>query len=197
MILLFNNENLQKNDSSQKTSNTTTGNLIDMDEYRTSAKQYNEYTSKATSKFSNVEFVTKENFKFFFDNYLHSSYNSSVEDNHHKGGQGMNDVNWQEKYLDNLDSNLKEINQNFTNTENRISEMINKHIEYSSHLDKQRHDEILNLNNKIDSSISEISANIESTNAKIEDTNKWIIGLVITTILGIVGIVIAALSTIL
>lgn len=109
-------------------------------------------------------------------------YNSNIKSYDYskntKGGDDMSEINWQDKYLTSLDSSVKEINQSLTNTENRISEMINKHIANSTHLDKQRHEESLNLNGKIDKSIGDI-------NSKIDATNKWIIGLVITTIVGV------------
>lgn len=87
-------------------------------------------------------------------------------------------MDWQEKYIDKLDQNINEMKQSLRDTENRISEMINKHIEYTTHLDKERHDEILKINEKIDNSI-------DSINNKIDSTNKWLIGLIITTILAI------------
>lgn len=103
-------------------------------------------------------------------------------------GENMSNINWQEKYIENLNDNIKEIKEGFINTENRIADMINKHIEYSTHLDNQRHDELLNLNNKIDSSI-------DSINEKIDSTNKWIIGLAISTILGIAAMVLTVILT--
>ncbi|WP_434565123.1 hypothetical protein PQ689_03095 [Thermoanaerobacterium thermosaccharolyticum] len=90
---------------------------------------------------------------------------STKEDDH---------MDWQEKYIDKLDQNINEMKQGLRDTENRISEMINKHIEYTTHLDKERHDEILKINDLI-----------ESINNKIDSTNKWIIGLIITTIVAI------------
>lgn len=123
-------------------------------------------------------------------NFNKELYNKGKENENKKEGEDMSNTNWQEKYFDSLDENIKEIKQGFTNTENRISEMVNKHIDYSTHLDKQRHEENLRLNKKIDDSVHAITSQLDST-------NKWIIGLVITTIIGIVGIVIAALSAIL
>lgn len=113
--------------------------------------------------------------------------NSSVKISSPKGGDTMSEVNWQEKYLDSLDSNIKEIKDGLVQTEGRISDIVSKHIEYSTHLDKQRHDEYLNINNKIDSSLASI-------NDKIDSTNKWIIGLIFTTILSIAALVLTAIS---
>lgn len=119
--------------------------------------------------------------------YRYDAYNRFIRHKvQNNGGGEMSDVNWQEKYLDSLNSSIKEIKEGLVSTENRISDTINKYIEYSTHLDKQRHEELLNLNNKIDNSIDKI-------NDKIDNTNKWLIGLVITTILGIAAMVLTAI----
>ena len=204
-MILLNTDNFFSEDTSSKTT-TTKDNLLYMDNYRDNSIDNDEFTSKYGTNYETIipslSEYNKNNYqaynKVLFDNYSSSSYNINKENNNkNEGGRSMSDVNWQEKYFDKLDDNMKEINQNFKNTENRISEMINKHIEYSTHLDKQRHEENINLNNKIDSSIRDISSKIDSTNDNINATNKWIIGLVITTILGVVSIVVAALTAIL
>lgn len=118
--------------------------------------------------------------------YNESKKNSKDES---KGDEDMNNVNWQEKYLDNLDNNMREINENLSNTEARISEMINKHIDNSIHLDKQRHEENLKLNDKIDKSISDISSEFKTT-------NKWIVGLAVSTIISVGALVITAITAI-
>jgi hypothetical protein len=183
------NRTSQVTTSSKNT--TTTNNVVDFPESRIIDRtNQSNYTTKDDAQFTSQELL----FHIYQNSSIYNSRNQSYNKNkdnkdNSKGGRSMSDINWQDKYLNNLDDSVKEINKNLINTENRISEMINKHIEYSTHLDKQRHEENLNLNNKIDTSINDISS-------KIDSTNKWIIGLVITTIIGVISIVVAALSAI-
>lgn len=100
--------------------------------------------------------------------------------------QGDDLMDWQEKYIEKVDQSISEIKQGLRDTENRISEMINKHIEYNTHLDEERHSEILKVNEKLDQSI-------ESINNKIDGANKWIIGLVITAMTAIAAMVLSIL----
>lgn len=186
MNLLEPNRNLFDETSSTLKDPTTTGNLSHLNDYKDDTRSTSrKYDFKQPDKKYDQDLIFLLLQDFLVYNSKEKVYNEHKENK--EGGVSMSDINWQDKYLSNLDNNLKEINQNLTNTENRISEMINKHIEYSTHLDKQRHEENLNLNNKIDKSISEINSNISST-------NKWIIGLVITTIIGIAAIVVATLT---
>lgn len=157
---------------------TTPNNVTDFNEYKTKTKP-NKLDTRVNTFNSNYDLFTK-----YFSDYVYSSYKKGYDydSKSDKGGVNMSEVNWQDKYLTSLDNNVKEINQNLINTENRISDMINKQILNSTHLDKQRHEEVLSINTKIDT------------------TNKWIIGLVITTIIGVgamaIGVVAMVISSI-
>lgn len=166
-------------DYSEYQSTTTPNNVTDLNEYKTKTKPY-----KLDTRVNTFNSNYDDLFAKYFSNYVYSSYKKTYDDNNkdYKGGVNMSEVNWQDKYLTSLDNNVKEINQNLINTENRISDMINKQIINSTHLDKQRHEEVLSINTKIDT------------------TNKWIIGLVITTIIGVgamaVGVIAMVISSI-
>jgi len=136
--------------------------------------------------------------RYIYENLKQGQYIDSTSSKTYKvqdrgfttgGDEKMSDLNWQEKYFDNLNNNLREIKSDITNMENRVSEMISKHIENANHLDKQRHDEILSLNKKIDDAVTNINNNSNST-------NRWIIGLGITIILGISAMIITFITSV-
>lgn len=164
----------------------TKSNLRDIEDYRnTPSSQSIKYKKEDEDSITLSSALDNPIYEKWLHTFASKGYNIDKEE-----GENVSNTNWEEKYLDSLDKNMREIKQGFTDTENRISEMVNKQIEHSNHLDKQRHEENQNLNKKIDNSVNAITSELRAT-------NKWIIGLVITTIIGIVGIVIAALTAIL
>ena len=113
--------------------------------------------------------------------------------------KGDDEMEWQEKYIDKLNQDVSDIR---TETRGIRSEMRDMRQELKTEIremrqeinatldralaemrdrDNQRHQELLAIQNKID-------ANVAGLKKEINSTNKWVIGLVVTTIIGIVTI---------
>lgn len=95
-------------------------------------------------------------------------------------------VDWQEKYIDKVDRDLSEIKSSLIDTEKHIERMINNTLTEIRDRDNQRHLETLAVNKRLDESSSEIRSELKTT-------NRWIIGLAITSIAAIAGIAISVL----
>ena len=113
--------------------------------------------------------------------------------------KGDDEMEWQEKYIDKLNHDVSDIR---TETQGIRSEMRDMRQELKTEIremrqeinatldraltemrdrDNQRHQEILTMQTKIDENVAGLKTEISST-------NKWVIGLVVTTIIGIVTI---------
>ncbi|GAV24762.1 hypothetical protein ciss_06950 [Carboxydothermus islandicus] len=106
--------------------------------------------------------------------------------------EGIN-MDWQEKYLDKLDRDISDMKASLRATEERVAQMISQTLSEIRDRDNQRHQEFLAINQKIDSINSTIDQKIDSMNSKIDQSNKFIITMAVTTIIGIATMVITVL----
>lgn len=102
-------------------------------------------------------------------------------------------MDWQDKYLEKLDRDINDMKRSLRDTEERIAQMINQTLAEMRDRDNQRHREFLSLNQKIDSFGDSIDQKIGEMRKEIKEDRKWIIGIAITTILGIAAMVISAI----
>ena len=102
------------------------------------------------------------------------------------------EMEWQEKYIDKLNQDVSDIKSDMRamrqelKTEIRemrqeINATLDRALTEMRDRDNQRHQEILTMQTKIDENVAGLKTEISST-------NKWVIGLVVTTIIGIVTI---------
>lgn len=118
-----------------------------------------------------------------------------------KTRKGVTSVDWQEKYVDKLDrdiadikASLRDAKEDIKRTVDAIARSIDQSLGEMRERDNQRHAEILAFRTEINNNIS----SIRQDNAA---TRKWIIGMVlaaigvsISTIIGIVTIILQVLG---
>lgn len=149
------------------------------------------YNSELMNKIDDILAYSKQNLHNYIDERLCDLSNLKVE-----GGDNMD---WQEKYIDKLDKDVDDIKSEIKNIESKIDyrldkavsemrEIVNQTLAELRDRDNQRHLEIIELQKKIDN-------NIDSINNQFKEDRKWIIGLVITTIIGIAAMVITVILT--
>jgi hypothetical protein len=130
---------------------------------------------------------------------------SSDNDKENKTAKGIGltgggNMDWQEKYIDKLDRDLGEIKSSLRATEERIAGMVetsvntlnqtvNQTLGEMRDRDNQRHQEFINISNKLDT----INSNVSE---KLGSQTKWVTRLVISTIVGIAAIIGTAFYTI-
>ena len=102
--------------------------------------------------------------------------------------KGDDEMEWQEKYIDKLNQDVTDIRSEIRGIRAEMKEMrqeiksdIQSMMAEMRDRDNQRHQEILTMQTKIDENVAGLKTEISST-------NKWVIGLVVTTIIGIVTI---------
>ena len=102
--------------------------------------------------------------------------------------KGDDEMEWQEKYIDKLNQDVTDIRSEIRGIRAEMKEMrqeiksdIQSMMAEMRDRDNQRHQEILTMQTKIDENVAGLKTEISST-------NKWVIGLVMTTIIGIVTI---------
>lgn len=103
-------------------------------------------------------------------------------------------MDWHEKYLDKLDKDIAEMKSSLRDTENRIAQMINQTLSEMRDRDNQRHQEFLAINTKLDQKVDSIEQKIDKVRNEIKEDRKWIIGIAITTIIGIAAMVITVFT---
>ena len=98
------------------------------------------------------------------------------------------EMEWQAKYIDKLNQDVSDIRSEIRGIRAEMKEMrqeiksdIQSMMAEMRDRDNQRHQEILTMQTKIDENVAGLKTEISST-------NKWVIGLVVTTIIGIVTI---------
>ena len=102
------------------------------------------------------------------------------------------DMDWQQEYISKLNQDVSDIKSDMramrqelrtemSETRQEIKSDIQSMMAEMRDRDNQRHQEILTMQTKIDENVAGLKTEISST-------NKWVIGLVLTTIIGIVTI---------
>ena len=109
------------------------------------------------------------------------------------------EMEWQEKYIDKLNQDVSDIRTEMQGIRSEMRDMrqelkteiremrqeinatLDRALAEMRDRDNQRHQEILTMQTKIDENVAGLKTEISST-------NKWVIGLVVTTIIGIVTI---------
>ena len=113
--------------------------------------------------------------------------------------KGDDEMEWQEKYIDKLNQDVSDIRTEMQGIRSEMRDMrqelkteiremrqeinatLDRALTEMRDRDNQRHQEILTMQTKIDENVAGLKKEISST-------NKWVIGLVVTTIIGIVTI---------
>lgn len=101
-------------------------------------------------------------------------------------------MDWQEKYIDSLDKNVRDIKTEISTVKSEIkaevatvkSDFDNKINQFMTELrdrDNQRHKEIIAMQQRVDESLKEIRTDIKSTQTEMRENNKWVKGLIIST----------------
>lgn len=115
------------------------------------------------------------------------------EDN---GGGDPMAMDWLARYIDKLDRDTSELKTEFRSLEARIDARIGQVIGAIDralgeirHLDDQRHRDLQVLNQRLDQEISGI-------HQRMEEWRRWLVALVITTIVGIAAMVLTVLLTV-
>ncbi|MCL5935353.1 MAG: hypothetical protein M1543_02525 [Firmicutes bacterium] len=98
------------------------------------------------------------------------------------GDGAGDDMNWQQKYFDNLELHIKDMKDELRHSEERISVVVREAMLKVYHQSDQRHREYLNVNKRMDDMMSIIDK-------KQDDQNKWILRTAIAIILGVSSIV--------
>lgn len=147
-------------------------------------KVLEEIIKKIEKRYFKIEQEYKKVFggKFFEETYQQLSSSKEVIN-----------MDWQEKYLDKLDQNITEMKQSLRDTENRIAQMINQTLSEIRDRDNQRHQEFLHINQKVDYFTNSVDKKIDEIRKEIKEDRKWIIGIAVTTILGVAAMVITVL----
>jgi len=91
-------------------------------------------------------------------------------------------MDWQQKYIDNLDLQIRDIKDEFRKSEDRISAAIRESMQKVYMQADQRHREYHNINARMDNMMSKIDK-------KQDDLNKWVMRMAITIIIGIASLV--------
>ncbi|HEY8362754.1 MAG: hypothetical protein L5655_09370 [Thermosediminibacteraceae bacterium] len=104
--------------------------------------------------------------------------------------EGEENMDWQEKYIDKLSSDINDIKNSLRDTENRIAQMIKQTLGEIRDRDNQRHQEFLAINAKLDQKIESIEQKIDIVRNEIKEDRKWIMGIALSTIIGIAAMVI-------
>ena len=99
------------------------------------------------------------------------------------GREGGGQMDWQTEYVKELKNDIREIKQEMGTTKKEISDIVNTAMSNIQHLDKQRHDEYLETNRRLDSFIT-------STGNKMDTLKYWVVG----TGLGVITLVLAILK---
>lgn len=86
-------------------------------------------------------------------------------------------MDWLARYIDKLDRDISELKAEFRAAETRIGARIDQALGEMRHLDGQRHQEFLVLDNRL------------------SEERKWLIGLVVGAILNLIGIGISLFKT--
>lgn len=103
-----------------------------------------------------------------------------VEKSRAEGAAGF--VYWQQKYFDNLETDLKEIKEELRQTENRVSVHIREAMHKIYLNSDQRHREYMNVNARMD----ELMARVDK---KQDELNKWVLRTSIAVLLGVASLV--------
>lgn len=90
------------------------------------------------------------------------------------GKEGPN-MDWQEKYFDQLEKNISEIKESFRHTEQHITQIVNQALDELRDRDNQRHSEIREIKDRLDAE------------------RRWIMGIAITVILSVATMVLTAI----
>lgn len=115
------------------------------------------------------------------------------------GKEEGNNMDWQEKYIDELNKNIRDIsvaNKEFRSelkaVQNNMEESFDRRLsQFMLELrdrDNQRHAEILAMQNRSDESIQQLKIEISGAKTEMRATQKWIIGLVIAASLSFLAI---------
>lgn len=108
---------------------------------------------------------------------------------------------WEQRYFDNLECRIEEVKNEFMRMEKNVTDITAQNMANIRHLDKLRHEHLLSLGEKMDRTIGymnrelndmdkEIRNAVKSLENKMDNMNKWLIGLMMTMIFGIMGIVV-------
>lgn len=106
-----------------------------------------------------------------------------------EGGDHMAEVNWQDRYLQTLEADVREIKADFRAMRSEVKSDIAQFKDDIATLIKQSMDQLHHLDTQRREDISEARKEIASIRESVEATNKWIVGLVITTIAAIAAMV--------
>ncbi|MFZ5652676.1 MAG: hypothetical protein ACOY4I_17725 [Bacillota bacterium] len=91
-------------------------------------------------------------------------------------------MDWQQKYFDNLEIQIREIKDELRQTENRVSVHIREAMHKIYLQTDQRHREYINVNERIDELIARVDK-------RQDDLNKWVLRASIAVLLGVASLV--------
>jgi len=114
---------------------------------------------------------------------------------------------WERRYFDNLERRIEEVKSEFTRMEDNITKITTQNMANIQHLDKLRHEHLLTLGEKMDRTVEymnrelagvdkEIRSAVKSLESKMDSMNRWLIGIMITVIFGVMGFVVKLFTNI-
>lgn len=106
----------------------------------------------------------------------------AAEDNIPGVRKAGEDMDWQQKYFDNLELHIKDIKDELRQSEDRISISIREAMQKVYLQSDQRHREYQNVNARMDAMMSKLDK-------KQDDQNRWILRTAIAIIIGVAGLV--------
>lgn len=112
-----------------------------------------------------------------------------------EGGDIMAEVNWQDRYLQALEADVREIKADFRAMRSEVKADIAQFKDDIANLIKQSMDQLHHLDNQRRDDIAQARKEIAAIRDSVDATNKWIIGLVITTIAAIAAMVLTVVLT--
>lgn len=168
-------------------------------EKRETSRIFNE--NKFYDNFDEIERVLKkyhDAYKIERNNIFNEYCSSNEKENNAFARKEMNDL---EEEFKNLKRDIRDAEKRISNTEKRIytsnkdmEARINKNLDDLKYIFKDYKQDIKESNQKIEENINKLENKIENLESKLENkidnTNKWIIGLCISTIVGIAAMVI-------
>lgn len=94
-----------------------------------------------------------------------------------KEGEVVADVNWQDRYMQRMEQDVKDLKQEYRASAQDIKATVTQAVGELRHLDQQRH------------------SDIQQIRASLDDTKKWMIGMAVSVIVGVAAIAVTVFLT--
>lgn len=99
-------------------------------------------------------------------------------------------MNWESEYLKEVKNDVREFKNEIREHKRDFADIVNNAVSQIQHLDQQRHNEFIATYKRLDDNSKRLDSLLISTGNKIDRLKYW----VITTGIGIVGLIVAILK---